>query len=118
AGPAMLQLAAKYADSWNTLSSEPSVIATRMAALNATCGADGRDPATLEAAAYVHLLYRDLLEQPVPLEDPLQGTAADLAAMLQTFEALGLAQVMVRLHPSHEVALARFSEALGMYHSR
>lgn len=116
-GPRMLRLTATYAHSWNTLASQPHVIAERLTTIRAACASVGRDPATLEVTADVKVLYPDLMDHAVDGEDYVVGTPEELVTSLQAYEALGLGQVTCRLLPTTTETLARFTQTLRLYRS-
>lgn len=104
-GPRAIEVAARYADSWNTygvaegrsiagrLAHEDAVAATaaRAQLADAACERLGRDPASLRRS---YLSFRGLSE-------PL-GTPSDFAKMVGDFRAIGFTELSVYWPPSAE----------------
>lgn len=57
-GPRMLRLTARWADRWNTWG-DPETASSAMAALDAACEREGRDPSTIRRSVQVRLLLTD-----------------------------------------------------------
>lgn len=112
-GPRMLELAARYADAWNTgYAGGPETMVKPVAQIAEACRSVGRDPATLETTALIGVWFPDLQEKaPAFFPTPLTSTAAIVSAM-QGYESLGVTHLMFQLEPYGAEALARLTEAL------
>jgi len=116
-GERMLRLTARYADLWNTayLGKPGTLDKPHEDFLNAG-EAVGRDPATLGITVLVALYYPDLLpEKPSFDNEPLSGTAEEIAAAMQEYENKGVVHLVFHLAPYTSEALNRLSEALHIY---
>jgi probable F420-dependent oxidoreductase len=117
-GPRMLRLTAKYADAWNTCwLGRPTKLAERRSALEAACAEEGRDPATLEVTVGVLVDYgeRGPGEEPVDPERALSGSAAEVAAGLREYAALGVGHVICAASPNTAASHERLADALRAY---
>jgi len=117
-GPRMLRLAARYADLWNTgYMGRPDTMATPLTKIEAACRQVGRDPATLGVTALIGLWFPDLLAQkPGFFDQPLTGTAQEIAAALHGYAALGVRHVMFQVAPYTSEARQRLADAVRLYH--
>ena len=114
----MLDLAARYADSWNSAwHARPSTAVDRLAGMRAVCEAAGRDPATLDLTVSVGIAYPDLGPCPLPLAEPLIGSPQEVADTLHGYEELGVAHVMVAFAPYTLQSLDRFAAAVRRFRS-
>lgn len=106
-GPRMLRLTARHADAWNTawFGLPDEQLDQRLADLRAALEAEGRDPATLRRTVGVGWG----LTHP----DRIGGGSADaLAGALDSYEALGVDDVIVSLQPADEAGLDRIGRAM------
>jgi len=106
-GPRMLRLIARHADAWNTAwhGLPDEQLNQRMADLHAALEAEGRDPATVRRT--VGLGWD--LSRPERIGS---GSADALAGALDSYEALGVDDVIVSLQPADEPGLERIHRAL------
>jgi alkanesulfonate monooxygenase SsuD/methylene tetrahydromethanopterin reductase-like flavin-dependent oxidoreductase (luciferase family) len=107
-GPRMLRATVPYVQSWNTwfadIGNRPGGVPPLRARVDAACQDVGRDPATLErtVAVLVRLpggtgrLQGDYAKDPAP---PLEGSPADMAAILRGYAAEGIAHVQLVVDP-------------------
>jgi probable F420-dependent oxidoreductase len=118
-GPRMLGLTAKYADLWNIgYMGKPETMASPLAKIAAACREVGRDPATLGVTALIGLWFPDLQEvKPSFLEDPLTGSAHDIAAAIRGYAELGVEHLIFQCEPYTLEARERLTEALRVYRS-
>jgi probable F420-dependent oxidoreductase len=117
-GPRMLDLAARYADSWNSAwHARPPTAVDRLASIRAACESAGRDPATLEVTVSVGIAYPDLGPHPLPVREPLIGSPQDVADALHGYEEMGVAHVMVEFGPYTLQSLERFADAVRRFRS-
>jgi probable F420-dependent oxidoreductase len=115
-GPRMMELTARYADVWNTGAGDgPESLERPLADLDAACREIGRDPSTIATTATVGVFYPDLRAELPPMENPLIGTAEEIAAAIHDYAALGLDHLMFLCEPHTAVARGRLAEALGIY---
>lgn len=98
-GDRMLHIAARYADGYIAIwPTEPEQIVAGRDRLRAACMAVGRDPTTVDLIVGTHIrLAED--GPPEPGDDAIYGTAAEVAARLREFAALGVAHVVVDPRP-------------------
>lgn len=118
-GPRMLQLAARYADSWNGgYVAGPDDLAPLRAALADACGKVGRDPATLGVTAELKVAYADLAPPPPLFGDRyVTGTAEEVAAILRSFRDAGYAHLMCACSPHAPEGVERLSAGVRLYHA-
>jgi probable F420-dependent oxidoreductase len=116
-GPRMLQLTAQYADLWNTgYMGKPETLGDRRAKVEAACRKVGRDPATLGITAFIGLWFPDLQEnKPRFFDNPLAGTAEEIAASMHGYEQLGVQHIMFQCEPYTAESRKRLTEALRVY---
>jgi probable F420-dependent oxidoreductase len=116
-GPRMLRLAAQYADLWNTgYTGKPETMAEPLRKIEAACHEVGRDPATLGVTALVGLWFPDLQpKKPTFFDNPLTGTAQEMATAMRGYAELGVQQIMFQCEPYVPQALQRLTEALQLY---
>jgi len=116
-GPRMLRLTAQYADLWNVgYMGEPETIVAPRAKLEAACREVGRDPATLGVTAMIGLWFPDLqAERPSAFENPLMGTAKEIAVAMRGYRELRVQHIMFQLAPNTPESLQRLTAALGIY---
>jgi alkanesulfonate monooxygenase SsuD/methylene tetrahydromethanopterin reductase-like flavin-dependent oxidoreductase (luciferase family) len=115
AGPRMLDLAARYADGWNTwFSSTGNTVEGLLPLLekvDAACEAAGRDPKTLERSAAV-IVEVGPHEPSAMTGPPLTGSPAEIAAGLRAHADAGLSHVQVWLEPNTPAGIAAFARVL------
>ena len=116
-GPRMLKLTAQYADLWNTgYMGKPETMAEPLAKIAAACREVGRDPATVGITALIGLWFPDLqAKQPGFLQNPLTGTAEEIAAAMHGYAELGVQHIMFQCEPYTDEAIRRLTEALHRY---
>jgi alkanesulfonate monooxygenase SsuD/methylene tetrahydromethanopterin reductase-like flavin-dependent oxidoreductase (luciferase family) len=115
AGPRMLDLAARYADGWNTwFGSTGNTVEGLMpllANVDSACAAARRDPETLERSAAV-IVEVGPHEPSAMTGPPLTGGPAAIAAGLRAHAAAGLSHVQVWLEPNTPQGIAAFASVL------
>jgi len=116
-GPRMLKLTARYANLWNTgYMGKPETIAGRLAKIQAACREIGRDPATLGITALIGLWFPELqAKKPKFFDNPLTGTAQEIAAAMRGYAELGVQHIMFQCEPYTLEARQRLTEALQLY---
>lgn len=111
--PRMLELTAKWADSWNTAwFGEPNEkVDQRLEDLRAALTAAGRPDE--EVTRTVGIIVRDP-EQP-PIADPepnaIAGTPAELADAIKSYESRGVTHLIAGLEPNTPQTVAHLAEA-------
>jgi probable F420-dependent oxidoreductase len=107
-GPRMLEITLPHVELWNVWyrdsNNSPAGLEPILRDLEAACRQVGRDPATLEktSAVLVQLpggrgrVMGDTTQKAVP---PVAGSAAEIAARLRDYAALGLAEVQLVVDP-------------------
>ena len=115
--PRMLQLTAQYADLWNTgYMGKPETMTDRFIKIKAACQEIGRDPATLGITALVGLWFPELQsKKPRFFDNPLTGTAKELAAAMRGYADLGVRHIMFQCEPYTPEAIKQLTEALQLY---
>jgi probable F420-dependent oxidoreductase len=116
-GPRMLRLTAQYADQWNIgYLGGPETLAGPRARIEEACREVGRDPGTLGITVLIGLWFPDLQpRQPTFLDQPLTGSAEDIAAAMQGYAELGVEHLMFQCEPYVPEALERLTAALRLY---
>ena len=116
-GPRMLKLAAKYADLWNTgYMGKPETLAERRAKVEVACRKIGRDPKTLGITAFIGLWFPDLQSnKPKFFDNPLMGTATEIAETMRGYAELGVQTIMFQCEPYNAETRRRLTEALRLY---
>jgi len=116
-GPRMLKLTAQYADLWNTgYMGKPETMAEPFRKIEAACREIGRDPATL-ASRRSSDSGSPISNQRKPtfFDDPLTGTAQEIAEAMRGYADLRVQQIMFQCEPYVPQALQRLTEALQLY---
>ncbi len=114
AGPRMLRLAARFADSWNTAwHTEPSTAVPRIDDIRAACALEKRDPASLEITVSVGIGYADL--GAVTPRSKLTGTAEYVAEAFRGYAELGVNHIMIEFAPYTTEALDRVAGAVRLF---
>lgn len=116
-GPRMLKLTAQYADFWNTgYMGAPSTMTEKLAKIEAACRDVGRDPATLGITALIGVWFPDLQDkQPAFFDQPLVGTAQEIAEAMCGYAELGVQHIIFQYEPYRAEARQRLTEALRLY---
>jgi probable F420-dependent oxidoreductase len=116
-GPRMLKLTAQYGDLWNIgYMSTPDTFAEPRAKIEAACREVGRDPSTIGLTVMIGLWFPDLQpEKPSFFENPLTGSAAEIAEAIRGFKEIGVQHIMFRCEPYMPESLERLTQALKTY---
>ncbi len=118
--PRMLDLTARYADSWNLawFGAPDERLATARADLAAACARVGRDPATLDITVGVTVRFPDLADANTTpgaeAEPAIYGTVEEVAAGLAAHAAEGTAHLIVALEPTTPEAVRRLASAVAL----
>jgi alkanesulfonate monooxygenase SsuD/methylene tetrahydromethanopterin reductase-like flavin-dependent oxidoreductase (luciferase family) len=118
--PRMLKLTAQYADLWNIgYMGKPETMAEPLVKIREACHAVGRDSATIGMTALIGLWFPDLqANKPSFFDNPLTGTAEEIAAAMRGYEELGVQHIMVQCEPYSLTSLRRLTVALQLYRGR
>ena len=98
--PRMLRLTARWADVWNGWGT-PEAVRAKVAALDAACAAEGRDPATVRRTAQGLFLLTDdpavaeVVRQRAPADRVVAGSAAELVDQVGEYVAAGIDELIV-----------------------
>jgi alkanesulfonate monooxygenase SsuD/methylene tetrahydromethanopterin reductase-like flavin-dependent oxidoreductase (luciferase family) len=115
AGPRMLELSARHADTWNTWFSGTGNtlegLRPLLARVDAACEAVGRDPRTLERSAAV-IVEVGPHEPSAMTGPPVTGSPAEIAAELRAYADAGVSHVQVWLEPNTPAGIAAFAPVL------
>ncbi|HSB65297.1 MAG TPA: LLM class flavin-dependent oxidoreductase [Anaerolineales bacterium] len=117
-GKRMLNLTARYADLWNTgyLGLVETLTRPRQELL-AACQEAGRDPATLDVTAMLHVHYPRLSPLPNDLDNPpISGTPSQVARAMLAYEQAGVEHIMFHVLPYKPTAIRQLERALHLYH--
>jgi alkanesulfonate monooxygenase SsuD/methylene tetrahydromethanopterin reductase-like flavin-dependent oxidoreductase (luciferase family) len=115
-GPRMIKLTARFADLWNTdFVTSPSELIEPRTSLVAECAAIGRDPASLQISATVHVTYPEIAPAPLGLDSFMSGTAEEVALVLKSFADSGVSHLMCHCEPNTDAALSRLADAIHLY---
>ena len=117
--PRMLRLTAQYADLWNTgYMGQPETMIEPLVKIRDACAAVGRDPASLGVTALIGLWFPDLqASKPGFFDNPLTGTAEEIAAAMRGYAELGVQHIMFQCEPYTPEALRLLTDALRLYRS-
>jgi len=115
-GRRMLELAARYADLWNTYyshtSNRASGLAPLLTALDAACAAVGRDPATLGRTASVLVGLSGHGPIYGVAAEPLSGSPAELAEEFRAYAQAGISHLQLRVEPNTPAGIERVAPVL------
>lgn len=98
--PRMLRLTARWADVWNGWGT-PEAVRAKVAALDAACAAEGRDPATVRRTAQGLFLLTDdpavaeVVRQRAPADRVVAGSSAELVDQVGEYVAAGIDELIV-----------------------
>jgi probable F420-dependent oxidoreductase len=110
-GPKMLELAARYADGFNTVwHTDPQEVRERLAAFDAACEKVGRDPGALEHTIGTDVRMLEGDEQPEnPAQRVIEGTAEQVAERLREIVAAGAQHIIAHVEPRGLVGIERYA---------
>ena len=115
-GPRMLRLVARHADQWNTAwLGQPEELAARLAPIDEACSAVGRDRSTLKVTVGVQAVFPQLGETFNMTENPLTGTAEELAEAFHRYEAAGADHLVIFALPTGVESLGRIAEGARLF---
>lgn len=110
-GPKMLELAARYANGFNTVwHTDPQEVRERLAAFDAACEKVGRDPGTIEHTVGTDVRMLESDEQPEnPAQRVIEGTAEQVAERLRGLVAAGAQHIIAHVEPRGLVGIERYA---------
>ena len=113
----MLTLTAKYADLWNTgYMGKPETMKEPITNIEAACRENGRDRSSLGITAFIGLWFPDLQpKKPSFFDNPLTGTAQEIANAISGYSHLGVQHIMFQCEPYSSESRRRLGEALKIY---
>ncbi|GAA1603923.1 LLM class F420-dependent oxidoreductase [Kribbella sancticallisti] len=111
--PRMLELTAKWADSWNTawFGAPNDELDQRLGSITDALAAAGRPDD--EVSRTVGITVRDPDQPPVaePEANAIEGTVAELAETIRSYESRGVEHLIAGLEPNTTRSVARLAEA-------
>jgi probable F420-dependent oxidoreductase len=114
-GPRMLELTARYADSWNVwfsgFNNNLDDLVEILKKVSAACEAVGRDPASLERSAAIKVEVGPHSPSPMSTE-PISGTPEEIAATLRKYADAGISHLQVWVEPTTLEGIAAFGPVL------
>jgi alkanesulfonate monooxygenase SsuD/methylene tetrahydromethanopterin reductase-like flavin-dependent oxidoreductase (luciferase family) len=116
-GPKMLRLAALHADIWSWYVEERSDVAEfgpRLAALEAACIENGRDPATIGKSAGIVVEPTTFTGSEAILGTPVRGSAEEIADALRAFGVAGFTNLELVVWPPTLAALDALAPVLEL----
>jgi alkanesulfonate monooxygenase SsuD/methylene tetrahydromethanopterin reductase-like flavin-dependent oxidoreductase (luciferase family) len=123
-GKRMLELTARYADSWNSWGrNNLETIRALQGDVDAACAATGRDPATLERTAAVMVDLPGVAGAPVApwvlnlpsrREPAVTGSTEELASTLRQLADDGIAHVQLWIEPNTIAGIEAFAPVLDL----
>ncbi len=113
----MLKLTAQYADLWNTgHMGKPKTLPEPIEKINSACTEVGRDPTTIGITAFIGLWFHDLQQtKPKFFDNPLTGTAEEIAEVIREYEKLGMRHLMFQCEPYTPESVRRLTQAVKLY---
>jgi probable F420-dependent oxidoreductase len=117
-GRRMLELAARYADLWNTYYSHTgnraSGVAPLSAAVDAACVAVSRDPATLDRTASVLVGLPGHGPIYGVAAEPLSGSPEELAGEFRAYARAGISHLQLRIEPNTPAGIEQVAPVLAL----
>jgi probable F420-dependent oxidoreductase len=115
AAPRMLRLTAELADAWNAGMRTPEGLRPMIEALDEALAAAGRDPSSIGRSAETMVEIGaeaspdDDPDRRGSWDDPIRGTATEIAAGLRRYRDLGMDHVQVQLRPNRIESVREFA---------
>lgn len=110
--PRMLQLVARYADSWNTAwHTDAAIVKERYEELRAACAEVGRDPATITLNAGI--IVRPGSGEGTE-ERAITGSPEEIARQLHAFAGVGVGHLIAVLDPLNMQTIEQFARIAEM----
>lgn len=112
-GPRMLRITARYADAWNTAwyGLPAKRLRSRLDALDAALAEENREPTTMRRTVGVWVEDPELVAQQDADPGPFRGSLAELASLLESYNELGIDDLIVGLTPMNIDSLGRLAAA-------
>ena len=123
--PRMSRAVVKYADQWNAAwLGRPGLLAERRAELDRALAEAGKDASAVETTVGLNLRFPDLEREvygdamgstDVDPDKVIIGEPADIAAILQEYDDLGVTHIQMMYTPPTPAGLERLAEAVMIY---
>ncbi|HET9014532.1 MAG TPA: LLM class flavin-dependent oxidoreductase [Thermomicrobiaceae bacterium] len=115
-GERVLELTARYADSWNAWlafgRSQPDMIPPLRTAVDAACAKVGRDPATLARTAAVMVELPSRVARGGSRPERISGSPEEIAARLRAFRDEGISELQIWPNPNSVQGIEEFAPVL------
>jgi probable F420-dependent oxidoreductase len=111
-GPRLLRLTAELADRWNGGLRTLDETRDGIALVDAACAAVGRDPSTLQRSVEVLVRPGPAVPEVPPEEREIRGSPEGIAAVLEGYHELGIAELQVQLRPNSPAGVEAFAAVL------
>jgi len=126
-----MRIVARYADEWNKSGGSPEVIAESLEVLRERCAEAGRDFGSIKKSVMIWMHIRDRAEDALEAHRSIRvaagfpvasdrgalalpttaGTADDVIAAVQAYEAIGVDEVLIQMHEPYDLeSLERLPE--------
>lgn len=116
--PRMLQLAARYADAWNTAwHVEPEVVKERYEEFKEACVVVGRDSANVELTVGTDVKLLSSGED-ANATKAISGSPEEIARRLQSFAGEGVTHLIVALEPLGIESIEQFGRIVELLHQQ
>jgi probable F420-dependent oxidoreductase len=118
--PRMLRLVAEHATQWNGawygFPDQADDLRTRLANVTAALNTAGRDPATLDLTAGIHVAF-DGAGEDTP-ERAIRGTPSEIAGALAGYGAMGISHLIAHVFPPTPASVERLGQAAALTRER
>jgi probable F420-dependent oxidoreductase len=120
-GERMMQLAARYGDSWNawfgSFANDVDELRVLLGRVDDACAAVGRDPQTLERSVALKIALEPGVASPMST-NAVDGPDEEIASTLRAVAALGIAHVQLWIDPCTVESVIRFQSVLDLLDQR
>jgi alkanesulfonate monooxygenase SsuD/methylene tetrahydromethanopterin reductase-like flavin-dependent oxidoreductase (luciferase family) len=111
--PRMLSITLPHVTIWNSwfndFDNRPAGLVPLLAQIDRACEEAGKDPGTLEKTVALMLSFGESSQGRNP-DNPITGTAGEMAGVLREFESLGISHVQLVLDPISTESIERAAE--------
>ena len=121
-GPKMLDLVAQYADAWNwwawdeTIEQCSARLLPILERLNDACMTQGREPESLERTLDVYSIIAPGLEADTGMDNPIRGSAPEIASAIGALGSLGIDEVRCDVFPKTPAGIEAMAPVVAMVH--
>jgi alkanesulfonate monooxygenase SsuD/methylene tetrahydromethanopterin reductase-like flavin-dependent oxidoreductase (luciferase family) len=118
----MLKLVAKYADAWNwwvwdeAFDDAAARLRPLIKQVDAACETEEREPASLERTLDLYTVVAPDFEPDPSLDNPIHGSAEDVAGAIASFGDLGFDEVRCDVHPKNVAAIEAMTPVIDLLH--